>query len=298
MAMTATSTSHAEWLHWRVQTQLASLAQRAGATVAVEPPHGQGKKADLAIEDPALGEALAIEVTRHGFPREVIESDEWFRKVARRVMPCDVPGITVDVSLAAITDDESLDRWLARIRLGTVLRAFDVVVRDLVGNVATIERRTGATPHVVRGIPVDGDEWQRIEVRLASNTTQCDGGRRTWVHVTHDGFLFFGNRWAYLPVEERLRTLVANVRPLLGRSSHVRGLVLTTDLSVPIWPGEDRYGAARRLGIAATGREVFVVPSAGTSAEEVEWWLSLYRDHEVASRREAVAAATADTVHR
>ena len=271
----AKQASDADWHHRRVQMSLADLATRSGCAVSLEPEHGQGRRADLLVEGGGLLVPFAIEVTRFGFDRTTIEQNRWHDAVLDRVLTIESRDLRIEWHLAEVVGEADLASWLANVR-EAVSRGDLGVVTDEVGNRAVVSERGDQPSFELRGIPVEGDEWLRLQKRIEQKAHQCSGGLPTWLHITHDGFLFLGNQWATAPSMDRLSALVGNAAPALAESPGISGLVLTTDVMVPFVPGEDRLGSSRRLGMAATGREVFIVPSPDAQPSESDWWSTLY----------------------
>ena len=121
-----------------------------------------------------------------------------------------------------------------------------------------------------------GNEWGRMAVRIRKKAEQCSGGLPTWVHLTHDGFLFVNNSWVANDHAIRLAQLEGNALPLLDASPELRGIVLTTGIGAFNPPGTTRTARSVRHMEPSTAREVYIVPGSGTDASEVEWWLDIY----------------------
>ena len=119
-----------------------------------------------------------------------------------------------------------------------------------------------------------------MAVRIRKKAEQCAGGLPTWLHLTHDGFLFVNNSWVANDHTVRLAQLEGNAVPLLDSSPELRGIVLTTGIGASNPSGTTRANRSVRHMEPATAREVYIVPASRTDAHEVDWWLDIYAVHE------------------
>lgn len=258
------------------------MAEVGGCQIEFEPPHGQGRLADLRVSGGTLPAPIAVEVTRFGLTRDTRVASELTQPLSRRLFDFEgAPGLHVSFQLLEAPTIEEFDPWVLqveeRLRSGS-----DHPVPGPRGCVATIGPRTEDHPGAwgLQGPASVGDEWERMAVRVREKTRQCAGGLPTWLHFTHDGFLFALNSWVEGDHRVRLTQLTGNALPLLDRAPELRGLVLTTTIGAYNPPGTTRIGRSIRHMEPTTAREVYIVPATTTDPSEVEWWRALYELHE------------------
>lgn len=271
------------WHHNRVLASLAAIADFAGCRTSFEPEHGTGSRADLLIESDDLPHAMAVEVTRIGFDRTTIKNSEWHDQVQWRLFKIESPDLCIEWQLASVVGETELEGWLLRVRSAVEAGEVGSVITDDAGNRATLAPRGERHGFVLDGIPVEGDAWPRVQQRIEQKAEQCKGGLPTWLHLTHDGFLFICNSWSTGDPDWRLTALRQNASPVLEEGD-LRGFVLTTDVNAPFVPGESHDGRACRFGVVEAAREVFIVPSESATDAEIAWWTDLYTMHEPAYR--------------
>lgn len=268
--------------HNLVVVELAAMAEMAGCSVEFEPPHGQGRLADLLVSEAALPAPIAVEVTRFGFTRDTREASELTAPLSQRLLTVDgAPDLHVSFHLVEAPTLEEFEPWVQQVEDALRLETQATVVGPR-GCVATIGPQTDDHPGAwgLRGPASVGDEWERMAVRIREKAKQCSGGLPTWLHFTHDGFLFALNSWAAADHQVRLAQLAGNALPLLDGVPELRGLVLTTTIGAYNPPGTTRIRSSVRHMEPSTAREVYIVPSTETDLAEVEWWLDLYDEQE------------------
>lgn len=267
---------------------LAAIAEFAGCRTSFEPEHGTGSSADLLIESDDLPHAMAVEVTRIGFDRTTIKNSEWLDRVRWRLLKIESPAMCIEWQLASVVGDTELEVWLHRVRSAVEAGEVGSVITDHAGNRATLAPCGERHGFVLNGIPIEGDAWPRVQQRIERKAEQCKGGLPTWLHLTHDGFLFICDSWSTGDPDWRLTALRQNASPVLEEGD-LRGLILTTDVNAPFVPGENHDGRGCRLGVVEAAREVFIVPSEIATDAEIAWWTDLYRMHEPAQLKERQA---------
>jgi hypothetical protein len=264
--------------HNRIAMELATFAELAGNVIEFEPSHGQGKLSDLLVSGGSLAAPFAIEVTQFGFTQDLAESSAATEVLKRMLIDVEeVPGVHVSFKLGGVPSADEFGAWIR-----TVIEAARSGTRGTVpgpmGGYAEIGSRTEDHPGAWRlaGPTSGGDEWGRMALRIKKKAQQCAGGLPTWLHFTHDGFLFVGNTWMNNDHLVRLTQLEGNAMPLLDGAPELSGLVLTTRIGAYQPSGTSRAERSVRHMEPATAREVYIIPASGTDDSDVDWWLSLY----------------------
>lgn len=264
--------------HNRIAIELAVFAESAGCSVDFEPSHGQGKLSDLLVAGGSLAAPFAIEVTQFGFTQNLIDAGEATEPLKYRLVALEeIPDVHLGFRLGEVPSVDEFDLWVNEVTAAARSGSTEPVPGPRGGS-AEIGPRSDEHqgPWSLAGPTSAGDEWGRMAVRIKKKAQQCAGGLPTWLHLTHDGFLFVNNSWVANDHTVRLAQLEGNALPLLDASAELRGIVLTTGIGSFNPSGTTRVHRSVRHMEPGTAREVYIVPASETDESEVEWWLDIY----------------------
>jgi hypothetical protein len=97
----------------------------------------------------------------------------------------------------------------------------------------------GPAGPIFTGPPIIGDVWQRVAIRIAEKAKQTVGAP-SWLRIDDTGALFRLTDRSAQPLQDLLADLLYNVRLALTDAPHVRGVILTSGVTVDLGDVRER----------------------------------------------------------
>jgi hypothetical protein len=270
-------------MHVRIQLEVAALVLKAHGPPKLEPSLTGQRPADIAFD--SAQQRYVVEA------RTVLTSDAWRDESERtdalfeRIHAIERKyGVRCELEVQEELADDQVERIVGGLedRARLVAIGASPPALHVAGVAMRLEPEGAGRGAGLRGPEMRGDTWARIGRRIADKAELATESGANWLRLDAVNGLWQFTRWAQLPLDEKLRTIVTLVRGSLGS---LDGVILSSGALLAQGEfQEDRAAsldgavAVRRLLAPLRVRETLIVPSSTGSAAGVDMWERLYTD--------------------
>ncbi len=241
----------AYWHHACVVLELSGLALRAGWSVEFEPSIGNDHQADLRLK--SGDETIVIESLSMGMDTEMQEVEGFFRKVGFALFAIDTKySVYCTGALESVLDEAALARWLDQVNEAAAAVAAGEPTRRVLhpigGEIVVYKSSPGPGSTKLRGPRISGNEWGRIEQRIARKARQTATARNVWLRIDELGGLWHFTPWSTGALSDKLSVLLPYVQSAIQPYGHLSGVLISN-----AWDYRGPTTSDERCEVTSTG---------------------------------------------